>query len=353
MIPQTLCILGCGGFIGSHLLDRLLTDPGYRIIGIDTAYAKIKRHLDNPALSFVQLDIDNTEQVRRHVERSDAVVLLAALCMPSLYNTVPIRIIENDFIRPYAIASMCAEMGKWLIHFSTCEVYGRTLASYSKNPAQRDAEPFLEDATPLLMGPISAQRWTYACAKQLLERAIVAYHFEQGLDYTIIRPFNFIGPRMDFIPGIDGEGVPRVVACFMEALFSGKPLKLVDGGKNRRSFTYIDDAIEAIMAIISNPDKSKGQIFNIGNPKSEVTIEELAIRMKRLFESLRAPKKPIETVTVASRDFYGEGYEDCDRRIPDITKAKTLLGWEPKISLEESLLRTMKGFINDYGNLKI
>jgi UDP-apiose/xylose synthase len=228
-------------------------------------------------------------------------------------------------------------------------VYGRTVESYSKSPQECGPSPFHEDTTPLLLGPVGAQRWSYACAKQLLERAIVALYFEKGLDYTIIRPFNFIGPRMDFIPGIDGEGLPRVVACFMEALFSGKPLKLVDGGKNRRSFTFIDDAIDAIDAIISKPEKSKGQIFNIGNPANEITIEELAVRMKRLFETMTGHTRPIEIVSVPSREFYGEGYEDCDRRIPDIAKARLLLGWEPKVSLDESLLRTMKGFIEKYG----
>jgi UDP-apiose/xylose synthase len=346
---RTLCILGCGGFIGSHLLDRLLEEGGCRIIGIDAADAKIRRHLGNPAFSFVKLDIRSAGQLRRPIEESDIVVLLAALCMPSLYNTVPLRVIENDFTLPCGVAALCSELGKWLIHFSTCEVYGRTVESYSKRPPLEGAAPFHEDTTPLLLGPIGAQRWSYACAKQLLERAIVAHHFEKGLDYTIIRPFNFIGPRMDFIPAIDGEGIPRVVACFMEALFSGKPLKLVDGGKNRRSFTFISDAIDAVMAILSKPDKSKGQIFNIGNPANEITIEELARRMKRLFETLVGPKRPIKIMRVASRDFYGEGYEDCDRRIPDIAKARTLLGWEPKLSLDESILRTMKGFIEEYG----
>jgi UDP-apiose/xylose synthase len=345
---QTLCILGCGGFIGSHLLDRLLSDNGYRVIGIDTASTKIKRHLDNPALSFVRLDIGNTAQVHGYIEQSDVVISLAALCIPSLYNTVPLRVIDNNFIHPYTIAAMCSESKKWLIHFSTCEVYGRTAASYSANTAENNAIPFSEETSPFVLGPVSAQRWTYACAKQLVERAIIAYHSEKGLDYTIVRPFNFIGPRMDFIPGIDGEGIPRVVASFMEALFKGNPLKLVDGGKNRRSFTYIDDAIDAVMAIIRNPDKAKGQVFNIGNPDNETTIEGLALRMKRLYEALVAPQRAIEIVEVASEEFYGKGYEDCDRRIPDITKARTILGWEPKTSLEEALAKTMKGFINDY-----
>jgi UDP-apiose/xylose synthase len=346
---KKICVLGCGGFIGSHLLDRLLARGECTVIGIDLDSSKIKRHIGNPAFTFVQLDIGDIALVRGLLEQCDIVVSLAALCMPSLYNTIPIKVIEQNFNLPYAIAAMCTELKKWLIHFSTCEVYGRTVTSYSKNAAGRDGIPFVEDATPLVLGPIRAQRWTYACAKQLLERALYAFHCEKGLDFTIIRPFNFIGPRMDFIPGVDGEGVPRVVACFMEALFKGEPLKLVDGGKNRRAFTYIDDAVDAVMAILDNPRNAKGRIFNIGNPRNETTIEDLANRMKRLYESLAGPCcRTSGIVSVTAGEFYGEGYEDSDRRIPDITKARSHLGWEPKVSLNEALERTIKGFIEEY-----
>jgi UDP-apiose/xylose synthase len=343
-----LCVLGCGGFIGSHLLDRLLSRGDYAIVGIDTACAKIQKHFGAPAFSFVQLNIDDSSQVRNYVEQSDIVINLAALCIPSLYNTIPLKVIQNNFTHPYEIAALCSEKKKWLIHFSTCEVYGRTVESYAQNGAQRGVMPFVEDETPLVLGPINAQRWTYACAKQLLERALYAFHFEKGLEYTVIRPFNFIGPRMDFIPGIDGEGVPRVVACFMEALFKGEPLKLVDGGKNRRSFTYIDDAVDAIEKVLNHKEKATGQVFNIGNPNNETTIEDLAARMKRIYMRQVGPGRAIEIMSVGSEEFYGKGYEDCDRRIPDIAKAGTLLGWEPKTGLDEALEKTMRGFISDY-----
>jgi UDP-apiose/xylose synthase len=154
---------------------------------------------------------------------------------------------------------------------------------------------------------------------------------------------------MDFIPGMDGEGIPRVVACFMEALFKGEPLKLVDGGKNRRAFTYIDDAIDAIAAIIDKPEETSGRIFNIGNPDNEVTIRELAVRMKRLYGKLVGPDRASEIRSVDAGEFYGKGYEDCDRRIPDISKAGRLLGWKPKISLDTALEKTMKWFVKNYG----
>ncbi len=349
MSKKTLCILGCGGFIGSHLLDRLLSEGRWKIIGVDTASSKITSRLDDPSFVFENVDIRDTGRVGRFIERSDTVVSLAALCIPSLYNTVPLKVIEHNFTLPYAIASMCSDLKKRLIHFSTCEVYGRTVESYVESAATETASPFFEDKTPLVLGPINAQRWTYACAKQLLERAMYAFHFERGLEFTIIRPFNFIGPRMDFIPGVDGEGIPRVVACFMEALIRRKPLQLVDGGKNRRTFTYIDDAIDAVVAVIDRGEQAAGQIFNVGNPENEVTIRELALRMKRLYERLAGPDRAGEIVTVGSEEFYGKGYEDCDRRIPDISKARRLLGWEPKTSLDTALDKTMKWFLKEYG----
>jgi len=352
MTPTRLCILGCGGFIGSHLLDTVLADPSYTVAGIDVNADKIKHHLANPRLYFTKADIYTGNTVERAVETSDIVVSLAALCNPSLYNTVPLRVIENNFSHPRALVDLCAKRKKWLIHFSTCEVYGRTITGYAGRDAAHNPEPFIEDSSPYVLGPIGAQRWTYACAKQLLERLIYAYSFEQGLDYTIVRPFNFIGPRMDFIPGIDGEGVPRVIACFMEALLFNKPLKLVDGGGNRRAFTAISDAVDAVMAMIKNPEQAKGQVFNIGNPNNETTIAGLAHRMKELYQKIdkSARGRAIEIRTVTSEEFYGKGYDDSDRRVPDITKARRLLGWEPQTGLDEALRLTIASYIKEYKN---
>jgi UDP-apiose/xylose synthase len=213
---KKLCILGCGGFIGSHILDRLLTVPGWKVIGIDRSSAKISRYMGNPRFSYVNIDIHDSSAIKPYIEQCDAVISLVALCNPSLYNTIPIDVIDANFIRPLEVVKLCADLDKWLIHFSTCEVYGKTAGAITGNPD--DVKPFNEDDSPLILGPINAQRWSYAAAKQLLERAIYAYGFERKLRYTMVRPFNFIGPRMDFIPGIDGNGIPRVLACFMDAL---------------------------------------------------------------------------------------------------------------------------------------
>jgi UDP-apiose/xylose synthase len=209
-----------------------------------------------------------------------------------------------------------------------------------------------ETATPLLLGPVHAQRWCYAAAKQLLERAIVAYGFELGLDYTIVRPFNFIGPDMDFIPGIDGEGVPRVLACFMDALLHKKPLRLVDGGNHRRCFTAIDDAIDALVGVLRNPLPCRRKIFNIGNPANETSIAELATRMIAIYRELfscAGGGDDYRVETVSALEFYGEGYEDSDRRVPDISAITAALGWRPRIALDDALRGAIAGFIETYG----
>lgn len=346
---KSIAVTGCSGFIGSHILTKLLNTTDYQVYGIDLSHTKISHLLDNPSLKFFPLDVTDISKVKEIISNCHTVISLAAICNPSLYNKRPIDVITINYSKTLDIVRMCSETRTRLIQFSTCEVYGKTLSGLSDNTKQD--EYLKEDETNLIMGPVKAQRWSYAAAKQLLERTIYAYGYEYDLDYTIIRPFNFIGPKMDFIPGIDGEGIPRVIACFMEALLFHKPLKLVDGGKNRRCFTYIDDAVDAIMLILQNPEKAKKQIFNVGNPENETTISDLASLMIELFSemNLKQSSSPITTEVISSHDFYGNGYEDSDRRLPDISKIHTLLGWTPKTSLRDALRATISAYIEEYG----
>jgi UDP-apiose/xylose synthase len=352
---STICVLGAGGFIGSHLLSRLTRSRAFHVCGIDITSEKIRHLLPRRNLTFVELDIHDTDRLAGYIRDADTVISLVALCNPSLYNKTPLDVIEVNFSRPLHVVRMCADFGKRLVHFSTSEVYGKTVSAYAGaahgGRAAEVTHLFTEDTSPLLLGPVRAQRWSYAAAKQLLERVIYGYGFERGLDYTIVRPFNFIGPRMDYIPGIDGSGVPRVLACFMEALMCGKPLKLVDGGKSRRCFTYIDDAVDAVMAVIAKPDKAGQQIFNIGSPRNEVTIAELAARMIAVYKELRPDFANVDFAVenVSAESFYGVGYDDSDRRVPDITKARTLLGWRPRTGLDTALRRTMAAYVEEYG----
>jgi UDP-apiose/xylose synthase len=352
-----LVILGCGGFIGSHLLDHLLTNPSIEVYGWDPYPDKIAHHLDKPNFKFFQKAPQNEEglaELESAISNANVVLNLAAICNPAEYNTRPLRVIYSNFIDGYPIVELCAKHKKWLIHFSTSEVYGRTLSSYVPNDdySSPNLYELSEDESPLIMGPIANQRWSYACAKQLMERFIYGHHKESGLPFTIVRPLNFFGPRMDFIPGYDGEGVPRVLACFLAALLDDKPMLLVDGGTARRTIVSIHDAINAIILMLTHSDKAQNQIFNIGNRANEVTMAELAQLMRKAYAKVTNDisflNHPIKHVS--GLEFYGEGYEDCDRRKPNLEKAYQLLDWAPTRSLEEVLHETVSFYFKRYGH---
>jgi UDP-apiose/xylose synthase len=355
VMSKKYLVLGCGGFVGSHFVDRLLTEPTALVEGYDLVSTKIAQHLHNPRFSFKETCIREahvTGELQRSIRDADLVLNLAAICNPSEYNTHAINVMRQNCFHIIPIIDACAELGKWIIHFSTSEVYGRTISSYLKENDYSDPDLFeqREDETPLIMGPIQNQRWSYATSKQLVERYIFALHKEAGLTFTIIRPFNFFGPRMDYIPGRDGEGVPRVLACFMDALLHDKPLQLVDGGHAKRTITSIHDAIDALFLMLENPHAAQNQIFNVGAADNEVSIAELALMMREIFAEVTGNASvrlhPIKEVS--SREFYGEGYEDSDRRIPDNTKARELLGWDAKYGLREMLELTMAYYVTEY-----
>lgn len=350
-----IVMFGCGGFIGSHLLDRLLPTGEYFVEGWDPEDRKIAHHLDDPNFVLHRATLQDPagmHHLHEAVRRADVVMNLAAICNPSEYNTRPLQVMNSNLFDLLPVVELCSRMGKWLISFSTSEVYGRTLASYL--PEARYDDPRLyeldEDTTPLIMGPVRNQRWSYACAKQMLERFIYAHHREHGMPFTVVRPLNFFGPRMDYIPGRDGDGVPRVLACFMAALMDGTPMKIVDGGTARRTIVSIHDAVRAIELMLRHPEQARNQAFNIGNRANEVTIVELADRMRRTYARITGDpayeRHPIESVTAA--EFYGEGYEDCDRRMPRLDKARERLGWTPRIPLDQALLETMTYFHEAY-----
>ena len=356
MADRRLIILGCGGFVGSHLTERLLRDGRFEIFGFDTTSKKCEHLLGDENFHFKEtyVDASNTEQELGPVlEDAEAIYSLAAVCNPAQYVANPIFTIKSNFIHAYALVDLCAAAGTWLIHTSTCEVYGRTIAGYLPDNDYSDPDLYeqREDETPLVMGPTRNQRWTYATAKALFERYIYANHTELGLPFTIVRPYNWFGPRMDFIPGRDGEGVPRVLACFMTALLDGQPLQLVDGGHARRTITYIEDAVDALVAMLNRPKKAKNQFFNIGNRANEISMADLAHLMRDVYAEITGNASykhhPIEEVS--SEKFYGPGYEDCDRRVADVSRAERLLDWKAQVDLRETLRITMRYFHDAYG----
>ena len=344
-------LLGVGGFIGSHLVDRLLHDPDYEVEGLDLTDAKLEEVLLLPRFKFVQGDIRHEHATMcRMIDRADVVVDLIAHATPSLYVARPLEVFELNFMENLYIAQACVERGKRLVQFSSCEVYGKTLAAVAPDhlvaPDDVRHALFSEDTTDFILGPVNKHRWIYSCAKQLLERVIHAYGLREGLNWSVVRPFNFIGPRIDYLTTAQ-EGNPRVFSHFMTALLEGTQMKLVDGGRHKRCYTYIDDAVDCIERIIANPDGvCDRQIFNVGTPYNELSIRGLAERMRELYATkfMKPGQRLPDIVDVDSREFYGAGYEDSDRRIPDITKARTLLGWEPRYNLDQTIERSMAGF---------
>jgi UDP-apiose/xylose synthase len=206
-----------------------------------------------------------------------------------------------------------------------------------------------EDDSALLLGPVHRERWTYACAKQLLERVIWAHGQHGTLEFAIVRLFNVIGPRMDFLPGVDGEGIPRVLASFMHALLTGQPLPIVDGGTQRRTFMAVTDLNEAVCRIIERRQVSHNQIFNLGNPDNDVSIEQLAQLLSHVYAARLPSAPPARMRHVSARAFYGDGYDDTQQRIPSIHKAQSLLGWEPSRSLAQMLPEIVDSYVAHYG----
>lgn len=350
-----ILVFGAGGFIGSHLTRRLL-DAGHAVTAVDLRRDyKVRSFEGHRGLTYIVQDIrDHGWPLDAYVQDSDLVIDLIAHANPGLYIRIPLEVFQLNFLENLRIAESCSRHGKRLIQFSTSEIYGRTVASIEGIGLQDPEDPrhatFSEDSSELILGPVCKHRWIYASAKQLLERVLHAMGLEHGLNYTIIRPFNFIGPNIDFLLD-ERDGIPRVFSFFMDALLHGRRMVLVNGGRQRRCYTYIDDAIDCTQRIVDNPGGvCDRQIFNIGHPGNEVRISELAELMREIYmeKFARPGSRPAEIVEQSGEDFYGKGYDDSDRRIPDITKARTLLGWEPRWALRPMLEATMEYYVTDY-----
>jgi UDP-apiose/xylose synthase len=344
MAALRIAVLGAGGFLGSHLVPRLLRLGDVRIDAIDQDLRKLDCRDRRVSRRVARLEQPGL--VDDVTSQADVVLSLTALCTPALYNTDPLAVIDANYTELLPLVRASAQRGARLIHFSTCEVYGRRSLDLNG-----DASATMnEDANALFLGPIHNERWTYACAKQLLERVIFAHGAHGKLDYTIVRPFNVIGPRMDYLPGIDGDGVPRVLACFMGALLRGEALRLVDGGQQRRSFVAVDEFCEGVVRIVERGDACRGEIINLGNPHNDVTIRELAQALAAQYAAYTGqPLAPLRDVSAL--EFYGPGYDDTPVRIPDIEKARRLLGFEPRASLSEMLPGIVRDYVARYASL--
>ena len=204
---------------------------------------------------------------------------------------------------------------------------------------------FDEDTSPLVYGPINKPRWIYSTSKQLLDRVIQAYGMQRGLPYTLFRPFNWIGPKLDSIETAK-EGSSRVLTQFIVNVLEGQPIQLVDGGRQRRCFTDIEDGIDGLMKILENRrGVADREIFNLGNPDNNYSVRELAklvVRTMKEFPRFRDAARRATIVEVGSEKYYGKGYQDVEARVPKIEKARKLLRWEPKVGMVDSLRKTLE-----------
>jgi UDP-apiose/xylose synthase len=342
--PPRIAVLGAGGFIGSHLVPRLAGRPGGVVDAIDVNFDKLATGLSG--VKRISASITDPGLLEEITARADIVVSLTALCNPALYNTRPLEVIDASYTDLVPLVKLCAERKRWLIHLSTCEVYGRRALTQEGRPSRR----MDEERTALFLGPIHRERWTYAAAKQLLERVIWAYGQHAGLKFTVVRPFNVIGPRMDFIPGVDGEGIPRVLAAFMHALLAGQDLVLVDGGRQRRSFLAVDEFVDALLRLVERPEHCQGQIVNLGNDRNDVSIRALAREVAAAFHAQK-PDAPVPRLrTQSAAEFYGPGYDDSLVRIPSLTKARRLLDWRPRQTLAEMLPPIVADYLARYSS---
>ncbi|MCR3755680.1 MAG: fused UDP-4-amino-4-deoxy-L-arabinose formyltransferase/UDP-glucuronate dehydrogenase [Sodalis sp. Psp] len=331
-------ILGVNGFIGNHLTERLLRDGNYEIYGLDIGADAISRFMINPLFHFVEGDISiHSEWIEYHIKKCDIVLPLVAIATPIEYTRNPLRVFELDFEENLKIIRYCVKYQKRIIFPSTSEVYGMCTDRV-----------FDEDNSNLIVGPINKQRWIYSVSKQLLDRVLWAYGEKEGLSFTLFRPFNWVGPRLDSLNAAR-IGSSRVITQLILNLVEGLPIKLVDGGTQRRCFTDISDGIEALFRIIENKNQNcDGQIINIGNPENEASIRQLAELLLESFEQhpLHRNFPPFAGFrNVESGSYYGKGYQDVEHRKPSIRNAKRLLNWTPSVPFVQTINETLDFFL--------
>lgn len=337
---MNILILGVNGFIGHHLSRRIIDTTDWNVFGMDMQFNRLGSLQEEDRFHFFEGDITiNHEWIEYHVKKCDIVLPLVAIATPATYVTNPLAVFELDFEANLPIVRACVKYGKRVLFPSTSEVYGMS--------TDKEFHPYESN---LVLGPLTKPRWIYSCAKQLMDRVIAAYGQEQGLDYTLFRPFNWIGSGLDSLY-TPKEGSSRVVTQFLGHIVRGEKIQLVDGGEQRRSFTDISDGISALMKIMENKGgKANGKIYNIGNPANDLSIRELAeimLEIAREIPEYREGAEKVEIVTVESGKYYGKGYQDVQTRVPWIGNTREELEWSPQVDVREALRGIFEAYRDD------
>lgn len=333
-------ILGGDGFIGSHLRDNHL-NKGDTVSIVDKDCFRSSKYRN---YNFVQHKIVQSDITLKYIimtNKPDLIYNCVAIANPSYYVSNPIDTFDLDFTLNYDIIQVVSEFKIPLIHFSTSEVYGK----------KDDNEPLNEDTSNLVLGPSTKTRWIYATSKILLEQLLISLSNRNKIECVILRPFNFIGHDIDWIPSLskcDKFWKPRIYSCFMDNLMSGKPLKVVNPGTQTRSYTHINDAVSAIDSILSNWKMCKNKILNIGNPNNETTIINLANMMIELMNEISNTNIKYDIEKIDGDTFYGPGYDDSPKRLANIDKLRNLTNWNPTINLRDTFKKSMKLTIDKF-----
>jgi UDP-glucose 4-epimerase len=317
-------ITGGAGFVGSHLADALLArgDTVYVIDDLSTgSIENIEALKEDRRFHYVIDSVMNERVLAELIDRVDVVFHLAAAVGVRLIVESPVNTIETNVHGTEMVLKIANKKKKKVLLMSTSEVYGKSTAV-----------PFREDAD-LVMGATDKGRWSYACSKAIDEFLGLAYHKEKRLPVVVVRLFNTVGPRQT---GRYGMVIPN----FVKQALLGHPLTVFGDGSQTRCFTYVGDVVAALVALATHPD-AVGQVFNIGNDGDEISILALAERVKARTRS----QSPIELVPYDKA--YEAGFEDMPRRVPDLTKLRTLIGYEPKVHLDEILDRVIAFFESD------
>lgn len=335
---KKVLVFGANGFIGQHLVRGILETKDWHVIANDLRDTQLRGLHGNPKFEFYTGSVFTVPLMERLVAKADVVVPLAGIATPKTYINDPLKVFELDFEANLAIIRMCADAKKRVIWPSTSEVYGMN--------GEREFHP---EKSNLVMGPIQKMRWIYAAGKQLVDRVVWAYGRDKGLEFTIFRPFNWIGYGQDDIHKTDGS--PRLITQFLGNILRGENLNLVDGGTNRRSFSHISDCTDALIKIIENKKGiASGKIYNIGNPRNNHSIKEVAEMMLELapqYPHFRDNLSKVKVITTSSGKHYGEGYQDMINRTPHIQNTKRDLDWNPKINLRQALKRTFAAYADE------
>lgn len=313
-------ITGGAGFIGSHLADRLISDS-YQVTVLDNLstgrWENITHLISNPDFSFALEDIRNAMVLDRLVSECDVIFHLAAAVGVQLIVEKPIDTIEINIGGTEVVLQTARRYRKRVLIASTSEVYGKS-----------SQVPFKEDDDGVY-GSTTKSRWSYAVSKALDEFLALAYHDAEDLPVTIFRLFNTVGPRQ---VGHYGMVVPR----FIQSALANQAIQVYDDGQQTRCFGNVYDIVDAIVSL-SRTEATIGQVYNIGSTE-EISILGLAERVKA------ATGSQSEIVKVAYEQAYKKGYEDMRRRVPDTSKIKAVIGWQPSTFLDETLQQMIAYF---------